>query len=236
MKEGIPSYLYIVFTALVGAAFIVFLVWQQQGELDTREEDLVNLAEQIGADREQFIEDYQSDAIREDVEAQNLLGEETGVNATPTIVVDGEIVESNALADIQARIDQKIEDDTVEKPVLVYEYFDFQCPACAQFHQTALQLEIAYDDSEVEFRQQAFFIPQFNQEVSEHYAYAFEAARLQGLGEEMEAEIFMYHHRDSRYDYDLVQSLIESYRSEQEDAASEEDTDSEDSNLEIEGE
>lgn len=205
MKEGgIPSYVYIIATLLIGVVFIGVLVVSQRGELNSREEELAELAVNIGADREQFVQDYQSSELRDAVQASDAEANDRGVAATPTVFVAGERVQTSE-AEIRDAISAALEES--DGPVLVEEFFDFQCPACGSFHTTALSIKNDFGD-DIDFQVKPYFLPTFNREISEVYAYAWYAADLQGLGDEMEAEIYRYHLGDSRYNYDLAQSLL----------------------------
>lgn len=85
---------------------MLFQTQAQWGEQQTPEEDLFfEFAEQLGLDMEQFRADYDDPATLERIEQSEADGRALGVTGTPTMFMDGELLEPETLDDLIAAFD-----------------------------------------------------------------------------------------------------------------------------------
>lgn len=202
-KLGGTTTIIVSIVMFVSIAFLGILIASRQGTLTNQEEEIVNWAVEIGADREQFVEDFTGDAVTEIIEAHDAeYVERFGENrSTPTIVIDGEQVANRPYAQFVEVVEQELEeianDESRDLPLIIEEFSDFNCPACAQFNVVKYQLKQTYEN-QLDFESKNLLV--INQTTSVDYAKAFEAAKLQNLGDEMQRKLFQeIHNTEDQY-------------------------------------
>lgn len=85
---------------------MLFQTQAQWGEQQTPEEDLFfEFAEELGFDMEQFRADYDDPATLARIEQSEVDGRALGVSGTPTMFMDGELLEPETLDDLVAAFD-----------------------------------------------------------------------------------------------------------------------------------
>lgn len=155
------------------------------GERTTQlEEDLVSFAEQVGIeDTDKFLEDYKSDEIRNRVEQdkEDILAI-IGQASTPTVLINGQRQDLNTIGNAELFTETlntliEIQGEGAD-PIVVEIYEDMTCPACANFFPEALLTEIEFSEDQVVFERK--HLPFRIESTSYAYAYAIEAAALQG--------------------------------------------------------
>lgn len=181
--------------------FLGLVIYSRQGTLTNQQARLADWAEDIGADRDQFINDFLSEEIAQVVTAQDQeyverFGES---KSTPTIILDGDRVSRDNLSGfvdlINAEIAETEADPNEELPVVLEDFSDFNCPHCADFDVIAFQLGEIFTEDQLSFQSKNLAV--INQTTSIDYAKAYESAKLQGFGSEMRRRIFQEVHPDN---------------------------------------
>jgi protein-disulfide isomerase len=187
-----------------GVVLIGALVINRGNDLESKYRELVDvfaIADQLGLDKEKFTADIDSEAIHKKVEDYNNAGQAKfneerakGISiGTPAVYINGEYLQMQTLNDfpttIQAAVDQAEEEGTL--PVEIKIYSDFNCPHCAQLSPITRNVKAEQGENiTVEY----IHTKVINQGSFTTYSYAYEAALLQGKGDEMAKEIFARRH------------------------------------------
>lgn len=198
-----PTGIIIAVTLIVGVALLGVLIVTNRD--DAKENtDVVEIAETLEMDVDQFIADYESEEIASLVDDQRADAEERlgGNLVTPSVFINGQLfsrqVEGDVLAEIQRLVDLANEQESESTlPVLVEVFEDYNCGACAQFQNDLFEIENAFTTDELDLQKK--HLP-FLRESSEKYARAAEAARLQDKFEEYNLELYQLVH-NSEYDF-----------------------------------
>ena len=183
----------IIATVVIGGGLLLFLVSQKSTNIESKYREIVDvfaLAKEVGLDEEQFKKDIDSEAVHNTVasdkaDAEKLLGTQI---STPVIFVDGQQFTEGKTVDemvsaLETNLQTKI--NAGEKPV-VWEFFDFNCIHCYNLETPIVQLSQELGDK-IDFQQK--YLP-FLRSSSTTYAYAAEAANLQGKKTEYSALLF----------------------------------------------
>lgn len=199
---------FIISGVIIFVIFVVGLLWLAQEDAKTtsnEDQEIVATFEQyateLGLDIEKFRADYQGEEARrhiaKDVEDANRLG----VNATPTLMIDNKKLEYQTVEDIKGAIDAKIAENVVQEitdpehtkgsenpKVIIVEFSDFQCPACAGF--TPFMEQVLNDYPENVALQYRHFPLDMIHPYADAAARAAEAAAAQGKFWEMHDLLF----------------------------------------------
>jgi 2-hydroxychromene-2-carboxylate isomerase len=79
-------------------------------------EQIEGYAKQIGLDMKRFKADLDSDAVKEQVEADRRLARRAGVRGTPTVFVNGRLLQDRTLEGFRALIDPMLKSATSGTP------------------------------------------------------------------------------------------------------------------------
>jgi len=198
---------FIIGGVIIFGLFVIGLIWlasqdANQGikENDALGDTFAQYAQELGLDTEKFISDYNSASVNSSVEKDTQDATELGVNATPTLMINDEKLQYNTYDDIKGLIDTKIAEGSVQEitdpdhtkgaespKVLIVEFSDFQCPACASFTPFVSQI-IADYPSDVAVHYRHFPLPMHPS--ADEAARAAEAAAEQGKFWEMHDILF----------------------------------------------
>ena len=177
-------------------------------------------AEELGLDLDQFQADLENEDVIARVDADVEEADLRGVNATPSIFVNGEYM--NFQFDIDSELRNKLEEELVKAPeelVLVEEFADFQCPACGSAFPILEQIKIDYEGrAEVIFRH---FPLESIHPFARAAAIASEAAREQGKFDEMHDLLFLNQADLTNPDFSDDQATEESDTSSEEESSDE---------------
>ncbi len=198
---------FIIGGVIIFVLFVIGLIWlasqdvnQTSEEADVLRNTFVQYAQELSLDTEKFLSDYNSADITARVEADTNVANTLGVNATPTLMIDDKKLQYNTYDDIKKLIDAKIAQDSIQEitdpahtkgsdtpKVLIVEFSDFQCPACATFTPFVSQIIADYpNDVAVHYRHFPLPMHPFADEA----AQAAEAAAEQGKFWEMHDLLF----------------------------------------------
>jgi protein-disulfide isomerase len=184
--------LIVIVSAILGGVLLAGLALTSGDRTSKSEQEMIDLAVEVGVpDKDKFIADYNSDEIKDLVEAEKeeILSKLGGGAATPTVVIDGEALNSIPLQDeFTSLVQAKVDANTTEEPVSVEIYEDFNCPHCAEFFPITYMVEAKFTQEEAKFERKN--LPFLNQVTSFNYAYAAEAAKKQGKFYEFARALF----------------------------------------------
>ncbi len=196
-KLGGWSGVAIILTAVVGIGFIMILAAKKPTEkpLDTV---LSQVAKDTGVDEAQLKKDMATDVIKKLVEDQKndlterlkALGE---TPSTPSIFLNSVRVNLTTLDDYTKQVDAAVAKAKTDNklPVTLEVFSDYNCPHCAELEPLTVALKVKYKSDEVNFQEKNF---PFLRDSSTTYAYAAEAARLQGKFDSFSQQLFIAIH------------------------------------------
>jgi protein-disulfide isomerase len=181
-------------TAVLSIGLIAVLVLSKGDEPRAAERELIELAESIGMDGDQFLEDYRSDEVRGAVDDDVEYAEDNLERiSTPTVRFDGELADTpGSYEDFSAAISEAIEAKDSDEPLEIEVFEDFQCPYCSQFFPMPYQAEAEFGDS-IEVIHIHLPLTSIHPQA-ESYAWAAEAAKKQDKYVEMSTAIFKKEH------------------------------------------
>jgi len=135
-------------------------------------------AEQLGLDLEKFKSDLANEEVKNRVKEDIKEGESRGVDSTPSIFVNGELMVFTT--SVGTELEQKIleEFEKTNQKVLVEEFSDFQCPACKGAAEDTGLIREYYADK-IEFIYKHYPLTSIHP-YANSAAIAAEAAREQG--------------------------------------------------------
>lgn len=185
----------IVLTIVIGIAFLAFLIISQNGKLNRNEQAVVDLAVNLGLDREQFLVDLKSDTVKNIVEEQkkDVLQRIGGVPSTPQIFFNSEKLALQSYDQIETTIAQ-LKEEKPESNVLVEIFSDYNCSACFNLETFLEDLKTRMPDLFVNVDLQQKHLPFLNPNSSQLYAQAAEAAKLQNKFSEYNSALFQLIH------------------------------------------
>jgi protein-disulfide isomerase len=202
--EKNSSTIFVVGVIVVSLGLLGALVLSRQGQPTSVERDLIDMAEELGLDGDQFFEDYQSEELRNEVDANVQAGIDRGVNATPTTFINGRQVQiAGTYDEFSSMVAAELNTENVEPPVLVEVYEDYQCPFCAQFFPFPYLLEAEFG-ADVEVIHHHMPLDSIHP-LARRYAYAAEAARKQGAYVAYSTAIFT---KESGTDYSQYAEIL----------------------------
>lgn len=185
----------VILTIVLGVGVLAILVANKSSDIEAKYREVVDvfaLARDLGLDMDKFKTDIDSQAVKDRVsndksEANTRLN---GSIYTPAIFIDGAEYKLATLSDLETHLDDVIK--TATKPVLVEEFFDFNCPHCYEFEPYSIEVQQKFGDKiTYEYRNSPFLKPS-----STTYAQAAEAARKQGKFDEYSQSLFNKIHGD----------------------------------------
>lgn len=191
-RLGGPSTVFIAAVVIVSVAFLGFIIAGARNgtSLTQREEQLVQMAEQLGMDKEKFAADLKREDVKARVAANKALYQTMSNGAqesTPSIFIDGQRASNSDFETfkltVQSAIDLKAASTTVEEgqplpPVEIIEFQDYQCPACSTFFPVLYQIKAEFGDK-VTISHKHLPLESIHPRALS-YAYGAEAAREQG--------------------------------------------------------
>lgn len=178
MKISFGQILVIV-TILGGIGLLGVLISNKSSDIESKYREVVDvfaLARDVGLNVDQFKTDIDSQEVKDKVKADKADADARLNNAvyTPAIFIDGEEYKLATLSDLKTKLEGMISAST--KPILVEEFFDFNCPHCYEFEEYAIDVQKTFGDKiNYEMRNLPFLKPS-----STTYAQAAEAAGKQG--------------------------------------------------------
>ncbi|BCX14167.1 MAG: hypothetical protein KatS3mg085_699 [Candidatus Dojkabacteria bacterium] len=186
----------------VGVLGVLFVAYRDER---VENSDLVQIAEKLNLDVDRFLEDYESDEVKNIVEqnkneALEIL-KEAGINGaqTPTVAINGVYVQRVTGKTLTDLINERLE-NADELPIVVDIYEDYKCSACAQFQFEVFEAYMNFTSEYVVINKKhlPFLRPQ-----STNYAYGAEAARKQSeeAFEKFNIELFILNHPSISYDF-----------------------------------
>ncbi len=185
----------VVLTILGGAALLGFAVASKSNDIESKYREVVDvfgLAKDLGLNADKFRVDIDSQAVKDKVK-NDLAEANTRLNGgvyTPAIFIDGSEYKLQTLSDLETQLDKLTQTET--KPILVEEFFDFNCPHCFEFEPYSIQVQHKFGDKiNYEYRNAPFLKPS-----STTYAQAAEAARMQGMYDQYAQSLFNKIHGD----------------------------------------
>lgn len=189
----------VVVTFVLGIVVLAFLVLSKGNDIESKYRETVDvfaIARDLGLDIDKFKQDIDSSSVQDIVKQSesDVVSRLGGQKSTPTVYVDGEKLTMGSVDSFIPQLEDKIAQKNNNEPVslagsttLTVEIFsDYNCPHCASFDPIVEQAKVEFG-SQVEFVQK--HLP-FLRNSSWTYAYAAEAAKLQGKFEEFHAELF----------------------------------------------
>lgn len=193
---------FIIGVLVIGLGFLAVLALSQKGQPNTFERELIALAEGIGLDKDQFFEDYKSDEVKNKVQEHVDYGNQIGVNATPSAYINQVPIDiASEYAGFKTTIEQAIM-AADELPITLSVFEDYQCPFCSNFFPITYLIEAEFGEDVVV---EHYHFPLDNiHPKARRYAYAAEAAALQGKYYEMSRAIFEYEHAKEYPELDLL--------------------------------
>ncbi len=150
-KNNLTRYIkYALFALLVvGVGYFLFKPGSNQTDSNALNDKFVEYAGSVGLNVDQFKSDLSSDAASAKVLSDLQESNTSGLNSTPTFVINGEkIANPEGYDGFKSLVEEKIasgegaaveirENDHVkgnkDAKVVLIEYSDFQCPACAYY-------------------------------------------------------------------------------------------------------
>lgn len=181
-------------TAVLSIGLIAVLVLARGDEPRATERELIQLAESVGMDGDQFLEDYRSDEVRNKVSEDLEYAESTLERiSTPTVLFDGELASTpSSYESFSEAINEALESKE-EGDILSIEVFeDYQCPFCSEFFPMPYQAEAEFGE-QIEVTHVNLPLKSIHP-LAESYAWAAEAARNQDKFVEMATAIFEDYH------------------------------------------
>jgi len=85
--------------------------WEMHDELyksNLAPETIKGIAEKIGLDMKKFEADRQSDDVKKQIDAELALGQQVDVRGTPSIFVNGKVLQNRSVDGIKAQIDEEL--------------------------------------------------------------------------------------------------------------------------------
>ncbi|MEO6729059.1 MAG: thioredoxin domain-containing protein [Candidatus Dojkabacteria bacterium] len=185
----------VILTILGGIGVLALLVANKSNDIEAKYREVVDvfaLAKDLGLDTTQFKTDIDSQEVKDKV--KNDYAEiNTRLNGsvyTPAIFIDGAEYKLQTLSDLKDKLTEVTASAT--KPVLVEEFFDFNCPHCFEFEPYAIDIQQTFGDKiNYEYRNAPFLKPS-----STTYSQAAEAARKQGKYDAYTQSLFNKIHGD----------------------------------------
>ena len=185
----------VILTIVGGIGILGVLIANKSNDIEARYKEVVDvfaLARDVGLDVEQFKKDIDSQEVKDKVandksEATTRLN---GGTYTPAIFIQGEEYKLQTLESLEAKLTEVIA--TTSEPVLVEEFFDFNCPHCYEFEPYVDSVKAKFGNK-VNFEQRN--LP-FLKPSSTTYAQAAEAARKQGKFDSFVKSLFNKIHGD----------------------------------------
>lgn len=179
----------VILTIVGGVGVLAFLVANKSSDIEAKYREVVDvfaLAKDVGLNAEQFKADIDSQTVKDKVK-NDLAEANTRLNGsvyTPAIFIDGAEYKLQTLGDLETKLTDLTKTST--KPILVEEFFDFNCPHCYEFEPYSLQIQQEFGEKVTyEYRNAPFLKPS-----STTYAQAAEAARKQGKYSEYMQSLF----------------------------------------------
>lgn len=192
MKKS-PATLGIIATLVIGIVFLFVIIISQRDNIKNGS-DVAILASDLGMNKEQFLADMESDAVKKIVEDERAdgLNRLNGRASTPSIFINGVQFTRQTNTDFEEKLDSLVSEakagsETVTLPINVEIFEDYNCSACAQFQYQIHDIEVKFSKSEVNLQKK--HLP-FLKDTSEKYARAAEAARLQGKFDQYHIELY----------------------------------------------
>jgi protein-disulfide isomerase len=199
-KLGGKTAVMIITTVVVSIGLIAVLAASRKDDLTQNEETLVEIAKSLGLDETKFVEDMRSDEVKkivsdQDADATARLG---GRRSTPAVYLNSEKIEASVSFEqyktfMQAEIDEEKAKETPNLPLTLEVFEDFQCPACSQFFPVVVQIDNAFSNEELVVEYKNLPLAELHS-FAEKYAYAAEAARMQGKFLEYARELYEMEH------------------------------------------
>jgi predicted DsbA family dithiol-disulfide isomerase len=191
MKQENITVIAVAATVIVGILGLVILASSRAGTITTFEKEMVDIADNVGINTDEFIVDYKSQEVRDEADFSYQAALARNVKSTPTIIINEESIfpvdqYSEWKTILQTRLDAR-EDQTEKLVIDLYE--DFQCSLCAQFAPLVQQAEKEFAN-EITVNTNYFFLNPDNTK-STRYAYGAIAAERQGKGHEFAREVFI---------------------------------------------
>lgn len=198
---------FIIGGVIIFVLFVVGLIWlasQDATQSSEGNEELtdkfVQYARELNLDTEQFRTAYSSSDVLAHIENDMDDARRLSINATPTLLIDDKKLQYNTYDDIKKILDEKIQQNVIQEitdpthtkgasspKVLIVEFSDFQCPACAGFTPFINQILADYPE-DVAFQYRHF--PLSMHPSADEAAQAAEAAAAQGKFWEMHDLLF----------------------------------------------
>lgn len=193
MKKS-PATIGIITTLVIGIVFLFVIIISQRDDIKNGS-DVAILASDLGMNKDQFLADMESDAVKKIVEDQktDALNRLDGRASTPSIFINGEIFVRQTNTDLEEKLaslvnEAKVGATNLTLPIKVEVFEDYNCSACAQFQYQLHEIEVKFTTAEVDLQKKN--LP-FLKETSEKYARAAEAARIQGKFSQYDLELYM---------------------------------------------
>ncbi len=87
--------------------------WEMHDELykngrNLTPETINGIAEKIGLDKKKFEADRQSDDVKKQIDAELALGQQVDVRGTPSIFVNGKVLQNRSVDGIKAQVDEEL--------------------------------------------------------------------------------------------------------------------------------
>ncbi|TMA73881.1 MAG: hypothetical protein E6J72_19275 [Deltaproteobacteria bacterium] len=87
--------------------------WEMHDELykngrNLTPETIKGIAEKIGLDMKKFEADRQSDDVKKQIDAELALGQQVDVRGTPSIFVNGKVLQNRSVDGIKAQVDEEL--------------------------------------------------------------------------------------------------------------------------------
>ncbi|MFS8130650.1 MAG: DsbA family protein [Candidatus Dojkabacteria bacterium] len=185
----------VILTIIGGIAILGVLVANKSNDIEAKYREVVDvfaLAKDLGLNTDQFKKDIDSQQVKDRVK-NDLAEANTRLNGsvyTPAIFIDGSEYKLQTLSDLKSHLTDLTASES--KPILVEEFFDFNCPHCFEFEPYSLDIQNTFGDKiNYEYRNSPFLKPS-----STTYAQAAEAARLQGKFDSFAQSLFNKIHGD----------------------------------------
>jgi protein-disulfide isomerase len=183
--------IWVIITMILGFGFLGALLISKKDQPDRIQQQAIDVASTLGMDIEKFKVDMKSDAAKAEVDAQRAdavdrLSKEGAGVATPTVFVAGKYLDLSKF-DLGTRIQEEIAVSD-GKPVLVEEFFDYNCPHCYSYKSVINSIKVN-EEFKDKIEVQEKHLP-FLKDSSYTFAYAAEAARMQGKFEEFHDALF----------------------------------------------
>jgi propanediol dehydratase small subunit len=199
----------------IGVLGVLFVTYKDDR---IKSSDTVQLAEKLGVDIDQFLEDYQSSEVarivEEDKEEALKILKDAGINGaqTPMVAINGVYYPRESGLTLTDMINQVLADTREEElPIFVNIYEDYKCSACAQFQSEIFEAYQKFTSNQVIIKKKhlPFLRPQ-----SSSYAKAAEAVRNQDerAFEKYNIELFLLNHPNIKYDfYPFTDEALDKY-------------------------